>query len=714
MQDIEFICINDGSTDNCLDIINEYVASDSRFKLLNKQNSGYGDSMNKGLAMAKGKYIGIVESDDWAESDMFEQLSSLAEANNAQAVKSNFYFYVSYGGGSNKKFSIVDPNEVGVVVSPRVTPHIFKGMSTIWSGLYSRQFLIDNDINFVPSPGASYQDTAFNFKVWAAATRVIYTDKAYLHYRIDNESSSVKSRSKVFCVCDEFASIKKYLLDHRLMSQLKSVYTQRKLDIYLWNASRLDGTNLRDFVARMSKELNDDRKQGLIDTALCSSTELSALKSISNSPSTYLAKRSIKAFCSKPYNLCTRLTNKANPSRAKRLHIVNTLQGAYELNQDTLLSYESRIPSKKTDATPGISIIIPVYNAARYLCETLDSLLVQTFSDIEIICVNDGSTDTSLDILNKYQKQDKRVRIITQPNSGVATARNAGLKNAAGKYIMWCDSDDTYDPNMCLKMYCAMERRHTDLAICSQNIIYDEVGKSLVKDTSAYLQHKYHDEQLITCPLITDTDVSLWNKIFRRDIIERYDIHFPDGLLFEDAYFCNTYMLKSKTIYFMEDKLYNYIRRPQSIMSTSFKKSKSSGDYLRITAATYEFLKEHNIYDQYADFFWLRMIQDYSYAYDNLDSTDRKQATAFVESFINDHKEDFNRAGDDLRQALLKLLKHGPSHKLSHKVKYVIQKIWVATSAKHRQELKMFDLTNRISAQAEYLSMLAGLDRSDR
>ena len=108
------------------------------------------------------------------------------------------------------------------------------------------------------------------------------------------------------------------------------------------------------------------------------------------------------------------------------------------------------------------------------------------------------------------------------------------------------------------------------------------------------------------------------------------------------------------------------------------------------------------------------MIQDYSYAYDNLDSTDRKQATAFVESFIDDHKEDFNRAGDDLRQALLKLLKHGPSHKLSHKVKYVIQKIWVATSAKHRQELKMFDLTNRISAQAEYLSMLAGLDRSDR
>ena len=93
LQDIEVICINDGSTDGSLKIIKKYAKNDPRFVIINKKNSGYGDSMNRGLAKATGEYIGIVESDDWVEKDMFESLYSLAKENEAEVVKSNFYNY---------------------------------------------------------------------------------------------------------------------------------------------------------------------------------------------------------------------------------------------------------------------------------------------------------------------------------------------------------------------------------------------------------------------------------------------------------------------------------------------------------------------------------------------------------------------------------------------------------------------------------------------
>lgn len=713
LQDIEFICLNDGSTDGSLEIIKHYMAMDRRFKLLDKPNSGYGDSMNQGLAIVKGKYIGIVESDDWAEPTMFADLAKLAEDNNAQAVKSNFYFYSSLGGGSSKKFAIVDPTEVGTIINPRQTPHIFKGMSTIWSGLYNRQFLIDNNIDFVPSPGASYQDTAFNFKVWAAATRVVYTNEAYLHYRIDNEQSSVKSRAKVFCVCDEFASIKQYLLDHNLMDELKAVYTQRKFDIYYWNLGRLDGQNLVDFAERMSEEFCQDQADDYFDTSLCDPDEIGIITAIMNNPAKFIRRRQLRRLAAKPYHLAGRIWNRLNRGRAKRLRIIDSLINAQQENDEALAKLEyNRLdnPTKYlgSDDTKDVaaSIIVPVYNAAEFLPRTLDSLVKQTLHNIEIICVDDGSTDDSLKILKKYAKQDERIKVYHQANAGVATARNMGLKHATGKYIMWCDSDDTYTSNMCLKMYNMMEQRQVDLAICSQNIIYDGIDKSLRKDTSSYLDHKYQGAQLINWELITNTDVSLWNKIFRRDIIEQNNLRFPDGLLFEDAYFCNTYMLMSRTIYYSDQRLYNYIRQPGSIMSTSFKKNKSSGDYLKITMKLYEFLNDQSMYNSYADFFWLRVIQDYSYARDNQDKAGRIEATEIVDEFIDAHRDDFTKATPGMQKAVRRTLNHSARIKMLVKTKEMIKRVMNKLSPRRRQMNQILQLSNQLTGQAKYMNYL--------
>ena len=712
LEDVEFICINDGSIDKSLSIINEFIKKDSRFKLLDKRNSGYGDSMNQGLAMAHGKYIGIVESDDWADPDMFKKLLSLAEINKAQAVKSNFYFYSSRGGGSNAKFAIIDTNEVGVVINPRESTHIFKGMSTIWSGLYRRQFLLDNKIDFLPTPGASYQDTAFNFKVWAAATRVVYTNEAYLHYRIDNESSSVKSRSKVFCVCDEFASIKQYLLDNKLMDQLRAVYTQRKFDIYYWNLNRLNGSSLMDFTVRMAEEFKKDRADGYFDDSLCNSNEIAILNKIIESPHAFLREKSFRHQLGRIYRFSTRVLGKINRSRVKRQNIINNLTDIANLSDDSIFSLQNKLNSnncKYIDADVGkpmISVIVPVYNSERYIAKTIESLTVQTLRNIEIICVDDGSTDNSLFIMQKIAKKDKRIKVYHQNNQGVASARNTGLERATGKYVMWCDSDDTYTADMCLEMCSIMECRQVDMAICSQNVIYDDIDRNLRKDTSDYLRQKYSGSQLINWQLITNTDVSLWNKIFKRSIIENNGIRFPKGLLFEDAYFCNIYMLMSKTIHFTNHRLYNYIRRPSGIMSTSFKKSDSSEDYLKITAKTYEFLKDNNLYDQYADFFWQRMIQDFSYAMSNLDKMGRLRARAFLGEFIKEHYDDLSKANVNLQKAVLRVLNYFKVNGILVKSKEVLMAARAKSSRCYRQQMSILTLSNRVAGQARYIEYI--------
>ena len=115
---------------------------------------------------------------------------------------------------------------------------------------------------------------------------------------------------------------------------------------------------------------------------------------------------------------------------------------------------------------PEISIIIPNYNTEQYLPRCLNSLIGQTFKDIEIILIDDGSTDNSVKIMKEYAKQDNRIKVIEQPNSGPARARNQGLENATGKYLMFCDSDDWYEPNMCEIMYYTIENKKTDVVCC--------------------------------------------------------------------------------------------------------------------------------------------------------------------------------------------------------------------------------------------------------
>lgn len=295
LTDIEIICINDGSKDSSRDIIQEYLDADSRFRIIDKPNSGYGISMNMGLEAARGKYIGILESDDFFEPDALEKLINAAEATNAQVAKANFWFYWSNPVPRNELFEVVTPSMANRMVNTQEEFDVYYLKNSIWSAVYRRDFLDDNSIRFLETPGASYQDTAFDFKVWACATRVAFLPDPILHYRQDNETSSVNSPAKVYCVCDEYAEIDRFLEQHPEKSQLKAVEEKMKYDSYMWNYDRLTEDLAGQFIEQFGKEFRRDIDAGVVDLSLFEPHKIQDMQAILKSPKKFHAWR-----CGKP------------------------------------------------------------------------------------------------------------------------------------------------------------------------------------------------------------------------------------------------------------------------------------------------------------------------------------------------------------------------------------------------------------------------------
>ena len=237
LKDIEIICINDGSTDQSLSILESYAIKDERIKIINKENSGYGASMNLGLEAATGEYIGIVESDDFVELNMFERLYSVAVENELDLVRCQYFLYDS----KNNINEVCDNSWVpqNIVYSPIEKQTPFYQAPAIWSNLFKRELIKNFEINFLETPGASYQDTSFAFKLYAVSSRFMMINDCLLHYRTDNINSSINSRSKVFFVNKEYEEIIRFAFKHKIYMKVRRLIPKIKKGCYLWNYKRL-------------------------------------------------------------------------------------------------------------------------------------------------------------------------------------------------------------------------------------------------------------------------------------------------------------------------------------------------------------------------------------------------------------------------------------------------------------------------------------------
>ncbi len=212
-----------------------------------------------------------------------------------------------------------------------------------------------------------------------------------------------------------------------------------------------------------------------------------------------------------------------------------------------------------------VSIIVPVYNTEKYLVRCLDSLVGQTLKECEVILINDGSKDSSGEILRKYaEKYPEKVKYLTVENGGQGRARNIGLSVATGEYIGYVDSDDWVDLSMYEKLYTAAVENEADMSLCDCIECYED-GRTVYSELTAY-EHPMH------------INAAVWNKLFKKSVIQ--DIVFPQGLWYEDLAYVINFMLKEKRIVPVKEGLYFY--RIGQISTMTNNNSKKNLDIIEI------------------------------------------------------------------------------------------------------------------------------------
>ena len=327
----------------------------------------------------------------------------------------------------------------------------------------------------------------------------------------------------------------------------------------------------------------------------------------------------------------TRSSGIANWRPAEINHYLGDLIKLPENKEAIMASYNYEMHDDK----PKVSIIMPVYDVEKYLEKSLNSLINQTLTDIEIICIDDESPDKCGEILDFYSSIDSRIKVIHQKNSGQASARNRGLEIARGKYIQFLDSDDTYAPTCCEKMYSVMENCDADFACYGTNVIY-EVHEDHKNYDESYMNLKYKGIQKAIPAMARTIDVHCWSKIFKTSFIHDNNISFPEKLHYEDVVFFWSCLIHAKKIYFYNEKLINYVRREGSFTDEIFNK-KSSHVFDMIEAwkqIAYTLITKDAIND-FLPYFCRMIINNFHWGMNSFASNDIASKKLFMEKYYD-------------------------------------------------------------------------------
>ena len=284
LKEVEIICVNDGSTDDSLDIIREYEAKDDRIVVITGPNGGYGKAMNKGLDRATGEYVGIVEPDDYVDLHMFEDLYKCAKEHDLDFVKSDFYRFSTLSSGE-EELTYVKINKTedryGELLFPSEDPSTIRFTMNTWTGIYRRAFLEEHHIRHHETPGASFQDNGFYFQTFVYAKRAMILNQAYYKNRRDNPNSSVKSREKVYCMNIEYDFIRDLLMEDReVWERFKYMYWWKKYHNYMFTYSRIGDEYKKEYLERMRMEYKRAMQKGELSQEVFTELEWKKLESL--------------------------------------------------------------------------------------------------------------------------------------------------------------------------------------------------------------------------------------------------------------------------------------------------------------------------------------------------------------------------------------------------------------------------------------------------
>ena len=251
---------------------------------------------------------------------------------------------------------------------------------------------------------------------------------------------------------------------------------------------------------------------------------------------------------------------------------------------------------------PKISVIMPVYNVERYLRECLDSLRNQTFREFEILCVDDGSTDGSTEILEEYMSMDSRIRVLWQAHSNAGEARNAGLKEAKGEYLSFLDADDFFEPKMLEEAYDSAVRNNADIVVFRVKRYFESDGHIEPADWSVKEQllpgtevFRYSDIERDAFSCILGYT---WDKLIRADFVRENHLYFQSQPVYNDSYFIYTALILAKSICFL-NKHFVFQRKRESKDSITDRRSLYTNCGYQLLASLKDFLISRNLYEMY-------------------------------------------------------------------------------------------------------------------
>lgn len=587
LHNIEIICVNDGSTDDSLAIMREYAERDPRFVVIDKPNAGYGHTMNRGLDAATGEYVAFLESDDTIKKTAYETLSAIADRDNLDVVKGDYYEL--RGLGPDRELTQIslsrNMDRYNTPVKPLDEPWTFYMPMMNCLGLFRRDLLEDNGIRHNETPGAAHQDMGFWFQTLACAQRLMFVPEAFYEYRQDNMNASMKSDKTTFSTLDEYAFIRHFLSERpELEPQALPIFFHRKFTSSMFSYGRAELSLRLPFLRQLSDEFNCDFADGSFSFERFSKGQKDKLTALMDDPNEYY----LATLRGDDAEVISALQQELSALRLQMKH----------LQANKTVQVDAKV--KETPPDVFLSVIIPVYNAAAYIEECLDSLLAQCREDAEIICVDDGSSDDTLNILRRYEEEHSCVRVYHQENQGQGSARNYGLREAHGAYIQFVDSDDKLRNDSVSVVQRVLEHHPVEVLFFDGATFFEneELEARFKSFESTYARDESHLDEQTGAELFVRLRsegayrVSPCMAVFDREYLVSRDILFPEGIIYEDNVFTMKAICLAPKAAHINEPLYLRRIREGSTM-TSVKTAKNVRSYFEVYYQMFLFATQH-------------------------------------------------------------------------------------------------------------------------
>lgn len=504
LKEIEIICVDDGSSDRSVEILKEYAAKDERVMVLQQANAGAGAARNNGLLKASGKYLSFLDSDDFFETDMLEKAVEKIAADRADFVVFRCDHYLN-DTNTFKKAAYTLKKQTLPPYTPfnfrQITDNVFKAfVGWAWDKVYDREFVMKHNLKFQEQRTSN--DMLFVFSALVLAKRITYLDTVLAHQRRNNGESLSNTREKSwFCFYNALKALRDVLKEKGLYEELKKDFVNYAVHFSLWNLNTITGECYEKLYTKLHEEWFEELEvTGHDEDYFYNKTEYKQLADI--------------------------------------------------------LRYDFKEYNTK------LSVVIPVYNAEKYIRQCLDSILTKQKIALEVICVDDCSTDGTPDILKEYEDKYENVKVIrNEKNLYAGTCRNKGLMAAKGQYVHFLDSDDYVVDNVYEKLYTLAKENDLDWVKTTSEGFDDETGETV--ENPRYSMEKMYegffgtllDFQHFPKKFMDYMAVVPWNGIYKRHFLLEKNIRFNSLFCVNDRSFFVDTCVKGERMMIAREKI---------------------------------------------------------------------------------------------------------------------------------------------------------------